>query len=166
MAERSQAIQHFLRMGRYDAKTFVFDVDPTPVTIATPKDVGARYLDPAAFPLNGKLLAPASPGPSAIFRALIETNDATGGTYTAQLDLYDYDGVLNGAVPTVVTGSALTTDGIVPTLVSADVSAYFFPAGSLTAWATAGVFIPRLSIQTALATKSVAIKMAELYFSW
>jgi len=164
--ERTQAIQRYLRAGRYDRKTFSCGVGSSVITVATATDIGGMYLDPAAFPINGKDETGPGATYTATFRGIIETNDATGGLYTAQLDLFDADGVLNAAVPVQVTGSQLTTDALIPTLVTADVSGYFFPGNDPTVWTTAGIFTARLSIQTALATKAVICKMAELHLDW
>lgn len=164
--ERSQAIVKSLQQGQYDRRTVNAGVGAAVVTVATPTDVGAMYLDPTVFPLNGKDVASPDATFVATFRGIIKTNDATGGTYTAQLDLYDHEGVLNSSVPVVVTSSQLDSDAVVPTLVTADVSAYFFPGQDPSVWTTAGIFIARLSIQTALATKAVTCEMAEIVFDW
>lgn len=94
-------------------------------TIRVPLAAGsfsAAVDDASPFIVGTVPLRPITLAPGAtevMFRAVIETSSVSNAVY---VDLYDYEGITNGGVPTVVAGSELSSTSLGPDLVEVDLT--------------------------------------------
>lgn len=111
--------------------------------------IGADYIDASRWPATRTVK----------FRCILETTNAVAG-FEATADLFDTADVLAAGAPAPVTGSQVSTNALVATMVEATVTAAF--AG----FSTAGVFEARLWIATAGGGNIVTCKSAQLIVEW
>jgi len=111
--------------------------------------IGADYIDASRWPATRTIK----------FRCVLETTNAAAG-YEATADLFDTADSLAGGSPAPVSGSEVSSNALVATMVEATVTAAF--AG----FTGAGVFEARLWIATAGGGNTVTCKSAQLIVEW
>jgi len=116
----------------------------------TPKAIGAEHFDITRIPHEPGVL-------SVVFRAILEVSDPLA---TAHLDLYDHGGIFNGGTPAPITGSALTTQSAVSTMVEVDLTSTW--TGS---WDTSGIIEARLWVTPTGSGYIATCKMAKIFFT-
>lgn len=111
--------------------------------------IGADYIDASRWPATRTVK----------FRCILETSNAVAG-FEATADLFDTADSLAAGTPAVVTGSQVSTNALVASMVEATVTAAF------AAFSGAGVFEARLWIATAGGGNTVTCKSAQLIVEW